>query len=112
MNLEEICTFSREAWTFDEKDYPSLTRLLLSEDRQAFMLRHILTHITKTLGQAASSLESLDHGQKLDVSELRTSLLQLIVEAVQFADVAGITPADLEREIRAWQVGRRHKVAA
>jgi hypothetical protein len=111
MNLNQLRAISREVWTFDEKDYPLLARLSLPEDRQAFTLRHVLSHITKTVGQIAVASESLDHGQNLNINKLRTSLGQLILEVVQCADVVGITPDDLEYEIRTWKATRERKEA-
>jgi hypothetical protein len=112
MDLKQISTFAREAWTFEEKEYPLLARLTLQADRQAFIMRHVLSHIIKTVGQMASTFESLDHGKDLNRDQLCAALRQLILEAVQCADVVGITPTELEHEIRRWRAANEQKAAA
>lgn len=102
MNLQEIQIATEKAWPFDETSYPSLAHLSVV-DKQTFALKHVLIHLAKAVGHVARAVEPLDHGEELDKDAMRIALRKVIVDAVQSADVAGITPKELEEEIMRWQ---------
>lgn len=101
MNLADIRDATRQAWPFTHRTYPAMSNLNV-EERRAFALKHVLVHMVKATGQVSAAIEPIDHGMDLDRDQLLASLRNLIVQAVQCADVAGISEADIEQDLSRW----------
>ena len=88
--IERIALAARELWRFDPSNYPALN---VSDEQSSkeFAIKHVTLHLTKLMGQVAAAIEPMDHGEGLDQNALRLRLSEMIITAIQCADLADIS---------------------
>lgn len=101
MDLEEIQAIATVKFVCTEVVYPPLADMAKGE-RKLFNLRHAIVHLQKNAGAAATVVEAMDHGAPLNRELLLITLRKFVVNAIHCASAAGITPEELEADIRKW----------
>ncbi len=92
--LDVLMGFVAKHFPFIEEKYPEL-RGKDEQEQLVFALRHLALHISKTAGKIAASSEDVDHGNGVNVQELRVNATKGIVTLLRLADVIGLKGEDL-----------------
>lgn len=102
LNLADIQRIAAVRYPFDRANYPALPE---NKDRaRDFARKHVFLHLTKNVGAVARSIESCDHGGKVESISVET-IRKLLVNAIQMADVSGISMEDVHASIQKWADG-------
>lgn len=97
MDLQNLMELVERHWPFDEENYPGLPGV---SDRD--VLKHILFHQIKAATKLTEVVESMDHGAPLDEKKLRQAIRNFLINTLRLADVADISAAELETEVKKW----------
>lgn len=101
--LRDISRVVREAWNFNSENYPIMKPLVKKGfERKGFILSHIALHQQKAAGRMAEAIEPMGHGGPLNRATLLKSIRNSIINSLRCADIAGITPDEIEMEIDKW----------
>ena len=99
MDIKEATARLAHTWICNENEYPQIGRLASADDVASFRRKHVLSHMLKSLGKLAAADEAADHGDPAAVAD-REALLTLsgkmIVNILEYAQVCGIAPEELE----------------
>lgn len=95
VDLGDLMTHIGLTWPYDEKNYPGFDALD-ERGRRAFMAKHSLLHMNKSLGKIAKEVESADHGQKLDEQMLRIATAKMLVNVLKLAYELHMKPEAIE----------------
>ncbi len=113
MTIFKLYQAARESWRFDPKTYAGLEGKS-DEEVRAFAVKHVLLHVQKSAGHLAGLLEVLDHrGKRLTKRQLVPAgkvAVDLIMEGVRLANLAGLRPEQVERGLEAIEKkSQRHR---
>ncbi len=95
--LQQLMGHIATVWQCDPSRYPELEGMN-AEERQNFLIKHSVLHITKTTGKLATLSEDYDHNQKIgdDHSEnLKTLATKMFVNSLKLAEEVGMSADDL-----------------
>jgi hypothetical protein len=61
----------------------------------AFAVRHCALHFAKTAGKISAVSERVDHGEDIDMNELRENVHKALINTLRLADLVGLSGKDL-----------------
>ncbi len=97
-DIDELIQFISENFIFDENSYPELKGV----DEQArflFAVRHSALHFSKTAGKIAAVSEDVDHGNEIDIEELKKNVPKALINTLRLAELVGMSEDDLVKAI-------------
>src|SRR3989338_1574979 len=100
----QVCYFTElvgKTWEFDAKTYPELATLS-GEERDRFVLNHVLLHLLKSMGKIATALEAAEHGKPFDQKMVQEVAWKLLVNALQVANISNMTPQQVAEDLAKW----------
>lgn len=92
--IDALILLIAKHYSFDGRTYPALEGAK-SNERFAFALNHSVLHFSKTTGQLASICEAIDHGQEVDLVELRAIVPKAFISVLRLAELVDLSEADL-----------------
>ena len=92
--LDELMVFIAKHFPFVEEKYPELTGKN-EQEQLRFALRHLALHMSKTAGKVAASSEGMDHGDDVNMQELRLNAAKGLVIFLRLAELIGMMGEDL-----------------
>ncbi len=93
-DLDALISLICRHFTFTAAVYPELHGM--SEERRlAFALRHSALHFAKTAGKISAVSERVDHGEDIDMNELRQNVHKALINTLRLADLVGLSGKDL-----------------
>ncbi len=98
-DLDTLIAFIAEHFRFDADTYPELAGQN-AEQRLRFAVRHSALHFAKTAGKIAAVSEDSDHGEELDLEELRRHVPKALINTLRLAELVHLSGDDLVRAIR------------
>ncbi len=97
-SLDKLIKLITKHFVFDEKTYPEL-KGMNKEERLAFAIRHSALHFAKTAGKVAAVSEDADHGDEIDVQELKKNIPKAFINALRLAELVDMSASDIIRAI-------------
>jgi hypothetical protein len=106
VTLSDVSALVKTNWPFDETRYPQLEGATADQILQ-FAARHVQMHAAQTVGGLAGECEDADHsGAAPSKPILVMAARQLLVHAICLANIVGLSPEELERELIGWAASR------
>jgi hypothetical protein len=107
VTLSELLTLVKTNWPFDATNYPQLEGATADQILQ-FAARHVQMHAAQTVGSLAAECEDADHsGEAPSKPVLVMTARQLMVHAICLANLVGLSPEELEKELIGWATGKK-----
>ena len=98
-NIDQLIQFIREHFVFEAAKYPELEGV--SEDEHLkFAIRHIALHFAKTAGKITAVSENVDHGEPLNVAQLKLNIAKSLINTLRLAELVHLSEDDLQKMIR------------
>jgi hypothetical protein len=93
-DIDTLIAFVAAHHQFNGEKYPEL---LEKDEKQRliFALRHTALHFSKTAGKIAAVSERVDHGEDIDVDELRINTSKALANTLRLAELIGLSGDDL-----------------
>jgi hypothetical protein len=85
-------------FVFNGSKYPGYDELAPAQ-QQAFVLKHSLLHLNKSVGVIATQAESADHGSSIDTEQVKVATTKLLVSVLALAGKLGMSPQELASKI-------------
>jgi hypothetical protein len=102
MDLSELSVLVKTNKPFDATNYPKLAGAD-ADTILSFAASHIQKHVVQTVGSLAVECEESDHsGKPPSKPALLIAARRLMVHAICLANVAGLTPEELEEALVGW----------
>ena len=98
-DLEEMLKLIEENLIFDDQKYPEL-RGATEKQRFVFAVRHCSLHFAKRAGKITAVAEDADHGNDINLGELRENVPKAIVDALRLAQLIDMSWDDISTRIR------------
>ncbi len=99
MTLDELIKLAGANVTFDETNYPAL-KDASDEQKLVFALHHSALHFSKTAGKLAAAVEDVDHGNDLDMENLKANVWKSFINTAWLAEKIGMPEAEIVAAIR------------
>ena len=92
--MDELITYIGEKWRCTPNRYPEMEGM--SEDeRFRFVLRHSALHFAKTAGKIAATSEDVDHGEKINIKDLKRNAVKSLINSLYLAGQLKMTESEL-----------------
>ena len=86
MDFQTLRHELKTRYPFSGDRYPEL-RAASTEQLKQFARRHLLLHLTKSLGKLATQVEVVDHGGSDDIAVTEEALVKLVLNALRYAQI-------------------------
>jgi len=96
-DLKKLMDLLATVWKCDPARYPELKGMSAAE-RQNFLLKHSILHITKTNGKLAALCEDYDHNKQSSPeadAKMKTAAVKMFINALKLAEEAGVSAEEL-----------------
>jgi len=93
--LQQLTEHIALVWKFVPERYPDLAGES-AEQRESFLIKHLLLHLTKNMGEIAALCEEFDHRQRINRRQrLQIATIKMFVSVLKLAEESGLSAADL-----------------
>lgn len=83
-----------DKYQFNGKNYPGFDALA-PDEQFLFSVEHSILHMNKSLGKLAAEAEAADHGEAMNVINLHTATVKMIVNSLRLAEILKLTPENV-----------------
>jgi len=97
-DMDRLIQYIQKHFAFTEKEYPEL-KGASENQRLKFAVRHSGLHFAKTTGKIVSVSEDSDHGDPLDLEELRKNIPKAFINLYRLTELVGLKEADVIKAI-------------
>jgi hypothetical protein len=97
--IEELIDYIAKNFEFNSEKYPEL-RNVSKKERLRFAIRHSSLHFAKTAGKIAASSEGTDHGDTLDIQNLKVNTAKSLINTLRLAELLGMSGVELIRLVK------------
>lgn len=103
LTLYSIQSLAAKRFPFNREHYPDIP----DDPGKAnhYAQKHLLTHLSKNIGEIAAAIEPKDHGRH-DTEVGATIIRKLLVNTIRLADVSGVPLESIQASISNWAEGR------
>lgn len=99
-DIDNVIKFLAENLVFDEKGYPELIGAT-PQQKLLFGVRHSALHFAKTAGKIAAVSEDTDHGDALNLAEIKKQVSKAFANTLRLAELAGMSEKEILEAIEA-----------
>lgn len=96
--INQLIKIIAEHFPFGEDHYPEL-RGANETERLLFAVRHSALHFAKTSGKIAAGSEDTDHGNALNIPEVKANIVKALIDILRLAELLGMTEEDIVKAI-------------
>lgn len=96
INMDDLINYIGERWLCTPARYPEMEGMS-NDEKFCFVLRHTALHFAKTAGKIAGASENADHGEMLNIDDLKTNTAKSLINTLYLAGQLKMTSADLEQ---------------
>lgn len=93
-DIDKLIQFIAKHFKFDAATYPELQGKNESEIL-AFAIRHSALHFAKTAGKVVAVSEDADHGNSLDIEELKANVPKALINTLRLAELLHMSERDI-----------------
>jgi hypothetical protein len=92
--MDHLIKHIGEKWICTPDRYPEM-KDMNEEEKLRFVLRHSALHFSKTAGKIASASENTDHGEKLQLENLKRNTAKSLINTLYLAGQLKMTEKEL-----------------
>ena len=92
--LNEVIRLIAEKYPFNEEKYPELKNANKKEVLK-FAIRHSALHFSKTTGKISAISEDADHGEEINIDELKKQSAKSLINTLRIAELLNMSGEDL-----------------
>ncbi len=92
-NLDNLIKFITKNYPFSEETH-SKVKGLSKDEWHLFAVRHLAMHHAKTAGKIVGVVEPTDHGEEINVAQIKEDLPKALVNTLRLAELVGMTEKD------------------
>ncbi len=97
--MNELIHYIGEKWLCTPARYPEMEGM--NEDEKfRFVLRHSALHFAKTAGKIASVSEDVDHGDQINIEDLKTNTAKSLINTLYLAGQLKMTEEELAKLVK------------
>ena len=98
-NLNNLIKYIADNFKFTEEKYPALKNLS-QEEKIRFALKHSALHISKTSGKISGIMEDGDHGNDLDIENLKINNTKVLISSLRLAELLGMEEGEILERVK------------
>lgn len=98
--LESLMKQISSVYSFTPEKYPELLRCTTQNEVHLFCINHLFKHLAKNVGAVAAQSEHFDHTGGLNIQELETTAVKLLINALNLLNVLRVPSAEIVARIQ------------
>ncbi len=96
--IDQLIEFIAQHFSFDVAIYPEL-KGATEDERLKFAIRHSALHFAKTAGKIAAVSEDADHGEDINIEDLKINISKSLINTLRLAELVQLSEDDLTKRI-------------
>lgn len=97
--MNDLIKYIGEKWICTPERYPEMAGMN-EDERLRFVLRHTALHFAKTAGKVAATSENSDHGEMLNIEDLKINTAKSLINTLYLAGQLKMTEEELENLVK------------
>lgn len=92
--MDKLIEYIQGKWICTPERYPEMS-MMNSDEQLRFVLRHTALHFAKTAGKVAAISQNSDHGELLNVEDLKINTAKSLINTLYLAGQLKMTEQEI-----------------